>query len=131
MELSKRRLELLTREKEADAALREQERIWESTHRNADALQAVQNTLATVTAEKEAVAAEVQDLRARVNRSAANILTHRENADVIISGLSSVDRGEARRIIDPCYQAVSMRGSLSARNSMLQEVPLARYLSRK
>lgn len=125
-EFSKHRVELLIREKEADSVLREQERIWESTHRNAEALQTAQNTLVTVSAEKEAVTVEVQDLRARINRSAANVLTYRENAEVILSGLSPDDQAEARRIIDPCYQAVAMRGSLPVRNGMLQVVPLSR-----
>jgi hypothetical protein len=126
IEFSKRRLELLAREKEAAAVLQEQERIWESTHRNAEALQTAQNALSTTLSEREAVAAEVQDLRTRINRSAANIVTYRENAEVIISGLSTVDREEARRIIDPCHQAVAMRGSLPVRNGMLQAVRLAR-----
>lgn len=126
MEFSKRRSELLIREKDAASALSEQERIWESTHRNADALQAAQNTLTTTTSEKEAVSAEVSDLRARINRIAANIVTYRENAEVIISGLPAADREEARRIIDPCFQPVAMRGSLPVRNGMLQAVRLAR-----
>lgn len=110
IDASKRRLGLVSDQGNAEKALAEQQRIWESAHRNADQLAAAQANYDRITAELQAAGAERDENKTGMDYAQRNIATYRNNADVVISGLPPEAQDDARRIIDPCYKGPAMKG---------------------
>lgn len=106
----KEALDLLEEERQAELALAEENRRWEETHRNVDTLQAAQDRLNAVVAKRTDIKAEADDFQARVQENAQNILAYRQQAMDIISMMPESYQAEARKLIDPCYQASAMKG---------------------
>jgi hypothetical protein len=109
----RKRQDLVFAERDAEARLREQERLWDATHRNMEQLAAAQAEVDRIAAEKNAAAEEAAMYRQRVEQNAKNILAYREKAAFLIAGLPEDLKDEARRIIDPCYPATptAMKGT--------------------
>jgi hypothetical protein len=108
---TKENTDLLYREKAAEDALAEQNRIWETTHKNPDALQIATINLETIAGQRAAVKAEIDDFRARVNQNAQNVVTLRNKAMYLISTLPEELQVDARRIFDPCFKSQTMQGA--------------------
>lgn len=108
---TKENLELLEQERVADIALVAENRLWESTHRNAESLQAAQTRLDEIGQRRIQVKTEADDYRARVAQNAQNILYLRQQAMEIIGTVHEAYQADARRLIDPCYQPSAMKGA--------------------
>lgn len=104
----KRRLEAVDAVGRAEAALAEQNRIWESSHRNPEALAAAQAALdAAVAAEAEA-AQQVAYYRGQVDHHASVLKVLWARVEEAIAQLSPEDQQKARDTMAVC--AVSMSG---------------------
>jgi len=111
IEASKRRQDLVVAEGNAEKVLAQQEKIWNDTHRNPDEYKAAQAALDQIGADKSAAVQEMQENRNGINMAAQNILTYRNNAEVIVSQLPPEIQAEAWRIIDPCsFRKPGMEG---------------------
>lgn len=108
---TKENIDLLYKEKAAEDALAEQNRIWETTHRNADALQTATVNLEAIMGQRAAVKAEIDDFRARMNENAQNVVNLRNKALYLISTLPEGLQVDARRTFDPCFKGQTMQGA--------------------
>lgn len=104
----KENYDLLEKERQAEINLREQNRIWEASHRNLDELQAAQATLDTITSQRAGVKAEAEEYRQRVERNAQNVVSLRQEAAQVIAGVPPEYKTEGWRKIDPCAKAAPM-----------------------
>jgi hypothetical protein len=107
----KENYELLERERQAEIHLREQNRLWEATHQNYEALQAATTALETVTGQRAAIKAEAEDYRQRVDRNSQNVVSLRQDAGQIIAGLPADTQTSAWKLIDPCAKGPAMQGA--------------------
>lgn len=110
VEKRKENIDLLEKERVAQAKLFEEEKRWEESHRNAAELEAAQNELNAITQQRSTVQAEAEDYRQSVLKNAERILYYRQEANYLIEQMASAYQAEARRLIDPCYQPVAMKG---------------------
>jgi hypothetical protein len=119
----KENYDLLYKEKAAEEALAEQNRIWEASHRNLEALQAATTNLETIRSQRGAAKTEAEEYRLRVDRNAQNVLSLRQEGAQIIAGLPPDTQAQARRLIDPCAAPapVAMQGAF------LGQVRMARW----
>lgn len=106
----KENIELLDQERLAQAKLAEEERRWNETHRNPAELEAAQNALNGITQQRATVQAEAEDFRTSVQKNAERIVYFRQEANYLIDSMPAAYQTEARRLIDPCYQPVAMKG---------------------
>lgn len=104
------RLALVDAQGKSERVLAEQQRIWESTHRNADALAAAQAQVDLLQTQIQEAASRMDNLRAFVDAHAVKIGNFRDQAARIIAALPAESQLEGRRIIDPCAQAATMQG---------------------
>jgi hypothetical protein len=103
-EAAKNRLDLVAKQKAAFDKLSEQERLWASAHRNQDALTAAQTDFDQTTAQLADQQAEVDRLRAEVDRHGKTILEWRRAAADWVNALPPEMQAEGRRKIDPEYR---------------------------
>lgn len=115
----KENYDLLYKEKAAEQNLVEQNRIWETAHRNFDALKAAEAEVETIRSQRAAVKAEADDFRARVEQNAQNVLNLRQKALYLIETLPQELQADARRTFDPCYQAGTMQGAFLGQVSLV------------
>lgn len=110
--LMKQNYDLLEKERVAQVTLAEQNRLWEATHRNMEALQAATTEFETISSQRAAIKAEAEEYRQRVERNAQNVIYLRQTAAPIIAGLPADVQADARRLIDPCARPgpVAMQG---------------------
>lgn len=99
----------------AEKALTEQQRIWESSHQNPDALRAAQAQVDSLQVQLAEATAKVADLRTTVNGRAQTISSLRADADRVIASLPQEFQLEGRRIIDPCTPGAAMQGAARGR----------------
>lgn len=111
------RLSLVDALGKAERFLVEQQRIWESGHRNADALAGAQAKVDLLQSQIQDAAAKATDFRARIDIHAARIGTFRDQATQIIAYLPAESQLEGRRIIDPCAQTAVLQGAAPPRRS--------------
>jgi hypothetical protein len=98
-----RRLALVDAQGKAEAALAQQQKIWETSHRNADELAAAQAASDKIGQEIGQAQADIDSYRSFVNTNAQNISQFREEADGIIASLPAEWQTQAHQIIDPCW----------------------------
>jgi hypothetical protein len=111
------RLALVDALGKAERALSEQQRIWESNHRNADAVAGAQAQVDLLNTQIADAAAKANDLRLSIDAHAARIETFRDKATQIIASLPAESQLEGRRIIDPCAQTATLQGRAAPRRS--------------
>lgn len=111
------RLALVDALGKAERALAEQQGIWESNHRNADALAGAQAQVDQLQSQVQDATAKAGDLRARVDAHAVAIGGLREQAAQIIASLPAESQLDARRVIDPCAQTATMQGRAAPHRS--------------
>ena len=109
-EAVKNRLSLLSAAKGAEERLKNEEMIWEKTHRNADTLQAATAEVERLVSEISAALAKADEYRGYVTANAAAVVRYRTEADSIIAGLPAEFQTDARIVIDPCYKPAKMGG---------------------
>jgi len=111
----KRRLDLVEASKAIAENLADQNRRWEASHQNADALAAAQAAFDQNQADTSAAAQEVQTYRDAINQNQANIQSWLSYANAAISSLPAELQGEAKAIIDECFKGPAMQGGMRAR----------------
>jgi len=109
-EAGKKKYDLLAQAKIAEDRLRNEEKLWEQSHKNADALQAATAEVDRLATEISAANDKVNEYRGYVNANADNIMRYRQDAEAIISRLPEESKLDARLIIDPCVKGQSMSG---------------------
>jgi len=120
IDAGKRRQDLVLVEGNAEKVLAEQTRIWESTHKNADKLQAAQEAYDAAAGLKANAAAERDEAKSGIDMAASNIVTYRQNAEAIVASLPADYQAQARRVIDPCTAGrVALGGRIPVRPLML------------
>lgn len=107
------RLALVDAAGKAEKVLAEQQRSWESSHRNGDALAAAQAQVDLLQGQIQDAGAKAAELRARVDAHAAAIGDLRDKASQVIGSLPPELQLQARRVIDPCAQGTSMQGRVA------------------
>jgi hypothetical protein len=105
-----RRLTAVSVAGKAEKDLAEQQRIWEQSHRNADALAAAQAALDSASAEQASAAADVEDKKQSLQQHDQKISQIRQEVDGLIASLPAEMQTDAHRIIDPCWSP-RMKGS--------------------
>jgi len=107
----KRRLDMLYEIKNAEAKLAEENKRWETTHMNADSLQAAQQALDNLQAQLGQIGTEIQGYRDAVNAHAAKIQSYWDGIWEIISALPEDQQAGVRASLNTCQVNRSMRGS--------------------
>lgn len=108
---NKENYDLLYKEKAAENHLVEQEKLWEASHRNYEALQAATVGLEQLKAQRAAVKAEAEDFLARVQQNGQTVMRLRQQALYLIETLPPELQADARRTFDPCFKGQSMQGA--------------------
>ncbi|SRR5579871_4609978 len=110
---SKKRYDLLFKQKDAQAALDAANAQWERAHNNADQLQAAQAAVDSISSDLASAAQDVQTYRDAEKVNQDNIASYRGSAEAVIGDLPGDVQAEARKIIDS-YPSSSMQGGLRA-----------------
>lgn len=119
----KKRQDLVFAQKDAQAALDEQQKKWDTAHRNADELAAAQAAFDKISGDLASAAQDKQTYQEAMNTNQANIASYLSNATYLIGTLPEDFQGEAKAIIEPCFKPAmkgsSMRGGMQVRPLMV------------
>jgi len=112
LEKNKAALDLLEKERIAEQDLAKQSKVWETSHRNADELQAAQALLDAIQSQRNNLKAEAGDFRLRIDQNAQNVVNLRGQALALIDSLPDEYKEDARKKIEPCFKNPVMQGRL-------------------
>lgn len=115
---SKKRLSLVDAQKSAEAALNEQEKLWNATHMNQDKYVAAQQAVDRISADLGQAAQDRDTYRAAIDMNQSNIQAYYANANALIASLPGEFQAEAKALIEACFKSPVMQGGMRTNRRM-------------